>query len=181
MKKHILLALAFTGFLSTAHAEKAFNAAFWAPDMQVEPVSEDIRGLRLNVYGENRNMTGCDLGFGHRVTGDFTGAQIGLFSRVGGDGKGARLAFINITDRSGKRFTGAHVGAANVAESLEIKGAQVGVFNCAKHVHGAQVGLVNITDTLKGVQVGLWNQVSSRSWGKADPLPRVFPIINIGL
>jgi hypothetical protein len=181
MKKIILITLSLAGLITTARAEKPFNAAFWAPDMQIEPVSEDIRGLRLNVYGENHNMTGCDLGFGHRVTGNFTGAQIGLFTRLGGEGKGARLALINITDPSGRRFTGAHVGAANVGESLEIKGAQVGVFNLAKHVHGAQVGLVNITDTLKGVQVGLWNQVSSRSWDKADPLPRVFPIINIGL
>lgn len=180
MKNLLIVSLAFAGFLTTAHAEKAFNAAFWAPDMQLEPVSEDIRSLRLNVYGENHNMTGLDLGFGHRVTGDFTGAQLGLFTRLGGDGKGARLAFVNITDSSGMRFTGAQVGAANVGESLQIRGAQVGVVNVARHVHGAQVGLVNITDTLKGVQIGLWNQVSSRDWD-FNPLPKVFPIINIGL
>ena len=179
MKKIPLILCSLAALPIAALAEKPFNAAFWAPDMQIEPVTEDIRGLRLNVYGENRNMTGCDLGFGHRVTGDFTGAQIGLFTRVGGDGKGARLAFVNLTDTSGRHFTGAHVGAANVGESLEIRGAQVGVFNCAKHVHGAQVGFVNITNTLKGVQIGLWNQVSSRSWD-FKPLPRVFPIINLG-
>jgi len=52
--------------------------------------------------------------------------------------------------------------------------------NVAKHVHGLQFGFVNYAASLKGVQLGLWNQVDSRDWDQFDPLPKVFPFINIG-
>lgn len=169
----------FFAVLPSSQAEAPFNAAV-APDIQVVPESEDIRGFRLNLYGRNRNVTGFDLGFVHEVTGNFKGVELGLANITHGSVRGAKLAFFNSDADRPAQLNGANVGVVNYSSMTEIHGAQVGVVNFAKSVRGAQVGLVNFADNLHGVQVGLWNQVNSRPWGVSDPLPRVFPIINFG-
>ena len=73
-----------------------------------------------------------------------------------------------------------HGAVARPAQRLAVFYVPIGVVRRNFYPGEQEVGLVNFTDHLHGVQIGLWNQVNSRPWGKNDPLPRVFPIINIG-
>ncbi len=202
MKKLALTALAFSAISCSAFAAKGFNAAFWAPDMQVVPPSEDISGVRLNIYGENRNVKGVDFGTGNSVTGDMTGLQFCIFlppcyNHVGGKLNGAQFAvvnqygrevngatfgFVNYSTAASTEVSGAQFGAVTWGSKTEIWGAQLGFVNKAKSVTGAQLGFVNFTDKLKGVQLGLWNMVLDRSWGDIGNrgLGRGFPFINLG-
>lgn len=202
MKKLAFAALALTAAVS-AHAEKGFNASFWAPDHQVVPPSEDIKGVRLNFfYGENRNMTGADIGTANSVTGDLNGAQLSVFlpcvynyvggtlngaqlgivNQFGTEVNGASLGIVNYSKAAASSLTGAQLSAVNWCSNLEVCGAQLGIVNKAKSVTGAQLGLVNFTDKLKGAQLGLWNMVLDRGWNDIGNkgLGRGFPFINLG-
>ena len=203
MKKLALTALALTAAAAqadTAPGAKAFNASFWAPDMQMVPASEDIKGVRLQVYGENKNVTGWDAGFANSVTGDMNGAQwfvflptvynyvggklngaqLGIVNQYGKEVNGADLGLVNYSRAAASELNGAQLGLVNLGCKTDVYGAQLGFVNTAKSVHGVQLGFVNITENLKGVQLGLWNQVSSRGWGEFKPLPKVFPFVNVG-
>jgi hypothetical protein len=179
-----------------AQAQAVFQASLWAPDLQLVPASEDVSGIRLQVYGQNRNVKGLDIGFAHYTTGDFTGlgGLWTLYNRVDGTTTGVQWGLINYTQGEVKGWqsgwlnintadlTGLQTGLIswNDIATSEVTGIQLGLVNTAKHVHGLQLGFVNYAETLKGVQIGLWNQVNSRDWDQFDPLPKVFPFINIG-
>lgn len=189
--------LALTGALTlTAQTEHFFQASLWAPEPQLVDASDDVRGIRVQIYGENRNVTGLDIGFAHSTTGDFkglgglftlynhvggttTGVQWGLLNRTEGEVHGWQAGWFNINTAD---LTGLQTGLLNWSDNTlaDVTGAQLGFVNAGKHVTGLQLGFVNFAETLKGVQIGLWNQVDSRDWGQFDPLPKVFPIINIG-
>lgn len=187
MKKLALAAFAISTAISaqanTDTGAKSFNASFWAPDSQMVPATEDISGVRLQVYGENKNVSGWDIGFANSVTGDMNGLQwnplLNVYNHVGGQLNGAQFAILN---QYGTRVNGVSVAVVNYSSATEseINGLQVGFVNIAKSVNGVQLGFVNITEHLNGVQLGLWNQVSSRGWGEFKPLPKVFPFINLG-
>ncbi len=182
----------------SAHAEAFFQAALWPPDLQLVAPSDDVKGLRLNIYGENRNVTGVDIGFLNVTTGNFVGwagPVIGaLYNRVDGTTTGIQWGVVNYTQGSvlgwqngllnvsRAKVTGLQSGLVNWNDltTADVSGVQLGFLNTAKHVHGVQFGFVNYAETLKGVQLGLWNQVDSRDWDQFDPLPKVFPFINVG-
>lgn len=190
-----VLALA-TASLGIARADNFFQASAWAPEPQLVDSTEDVEGIRIQIYGENRNVTGLDIGFAHSTTGDFkglgglftlynhvggttTGVQWGLLNRTEGPVAGWQGGWVNINTAE---LTGLQTGIVNWndIDTVNVTGVQLGFVNAAKHVHGVQLGLVNFADTLKGVQIGLWNQVDSRDWDQFDPLPKVFPFVNIG-
>jgi hypothetical protein len=179
-----------------AQAQAVFQASLWAPDIQLVPASEDVSGIRLQIYGQNRNVKGLDIGFAHYTTGDFTGlgglwtlynrvdgtttgVQWGVVNYTQGDVTGWQGGWININSADVKGLQTGLVSWNDIATS-DFTGLQLGFVNASKHVHGVQLGFVNYAETLKGVQIGLWNQVNSRDWGQFDPLPKVFPFINIG-
>ena len=180
----------------SAHAEAFFQASLWAPEPQLVSSTEDVTGIRLQVYGENRNVKGVDIGFAHSTTGDFVGfgGLFTLYNHVGGSTTGVQWGVVNYTEGTvlgwqngwlnlGKaKLTGLQSGLVNWNDrmSADVSGAQLGFVNVAKLVHGLQFGFVNYAASLKGVQLGLWNQVDSRDWDQFDPLPKVFPFINIG-
>ncbi|MCS6244456.1 MAG: hypothetical protein H2172_11450 [Opitutus sp.] len=190
-----LLAVAGS-FAATAHAEAFFQASLWAPEPQIVPADQDVAGIRLQLYGENRNVSGLDLGLAHSTTGDFVGFAgfYTLYNHVGGTTKGVQSALVNYTQgevtgwQSGwinvnkAKVTGLQGGFVNANDisTADFSGLQLGLVNTARNVHGVQIGLVNYAETLKGVQIGLWNQVNSREWDRFAPLPKVFPIINVG-
>lgn len=181
---------------ASVHAEAFFQASLWAPEPQLVDATEDVSGIRLQVYGENRNVTGLDIGFAHSTTGDFTGlgGLFTLYNHVGGTTTGVQWGLLNITEGevtgwqggwiniNSSKLTGLQTGLLNWNDiaSADLTGVQLGFVNAAKHVHGLQLGFINYAETLKGVQIGLWNQVDTRDWDQFDPLPKVFPIINIG-
>lgn len=200
MKK---LALAALTLAAAASAQAAgFQAAAWAPNAQLVPADKDINGIRLNIYGENKNVNGCDLGFANSVTGDMNGAQLMIFlptvyNYVGGKLNGAQFAIVN---QYGKEVNGASFGCVNYSTAdsslvngaqfalvnwhtkTDINGAQLGFVNRARNVNGVQLGFVNMSEHLVGVQIGLWNMVLDRSWGDIGNkgLGRGFPFINLG-
>ena len=189
--------LAFSAQAQMAQAEPAFfQASLWATEAQLVPATEDVSGIRLEIYGENRNMTGVDIGFAHSTTGDFVGfgGLFTLYNHVGGTTTGVQWGAVNYTEgevigwQNGliniatAKVKGLQSGLINYNDTFaaDFSGLQLGFINTAKHVHGVQFGFVNFAETLKGVQIGLWNQVNSRGWDQFDPLPKVFPFINLG-
>ncbi len=180
----------------SAHAQAFFQASLWAPEPQLVPATEDVSGIRLQIYGENRNVSGLDIGLAHSTTGDFTGlgGLWTLFNHVGGTTTGVQWGVINYTEgevvgwQSGwinvnnAKVKGLQTGLVNWHDlaTSDFSGLQLGLINTAKHVHGVQLGFINYAETLKGLQLGLWNQVNSRDWDQFQPLPKVFPFINIG-
>jgi hypothetical protein len=180
----------------SAHAEAFFQASLWAPEPQLVPATEDVSGIRLQIYGENRNVKGLDIGFAHSTTGDFVGlgGLFTLYNHVGGSTTGVQWGVVNFAEgevlawQSGwlnidkAKVRGLQTGLVNWVDisSADFSGLQLGLVNTAKHVYGLQLGFINYAETLKGVQIGLWNQVNSRDWDQFAPLPKVFPFINIG-
>ena len=178
-------------------ADSSFQASLWAPDLQLVPATESISGVRLELYGENKNMTGFEIGVVNITTGDFvgvTGLLPTLYNRVDGTTKGVQFGIVNATkgevvgwqhglvNLPSAKVTGLQMGILNWHEAarVDVSGVQFGLINTSKRVIGLQIGLVNYAQSLKGVQIGLWNEVDSRNWDDFHPLPRVFPIINLG-
>jgi hypothetical protein len=194
--KTLSLLIVASALAVSAHAEAFFQASLWAPEPQLVPATEDVSGIRLQIYGENRNVRGVDIGFGHSTTGDFVGfgGLFTLYNHVGGSTTGVQMGILNYTEghvlgwQSGwfnvstAKVTGLQTALVNWNDiaTADVAGVQFGFINAAKHVHGLQFGFINYASTLKGVQLGLWNQVDSRDWDQFAPLPKVFPFINIG-
>ncbi len=200
-RKTLLAVAATLAALVCARAQThPFQAALWAPDLQLVPAHEDIRGLRLQVYGQNENVSGLDIGLVNVATGDFAGVSAGLYflpalyNRVDGQTNGWQLAAINVTGGHLRGWQGGLVSIhQDMLEGLQssivnwnepsisaLRGVQLGFVNVNGAVEGLQLGLVNYATTLRGVQLGLWNEVATRPYGSFEPLPRVFPVINIG-
>ena len=199
--KVLLSSCALLACVNLLHAQNhPFQAALWAPDIQLVPATEDIVGVRLEIYGENRNVTGLDIGLINVTTGDFSGVAGAvyvvptLFNRVDGVTTGWQMGAVNVT---GGRVTGWQGGLASINRSeviglntsiinwsmpstSSLRGVQIAFLNVTGPVSGVQIGLVNYATSLRGIQIGLWNEVASRGYGDFSPLPRVFPIINIG-
>ena len=195
----ILSAVVLAGAAAlTARADDArFQAALWAPNHQLVPATENVSGFRLELYGENKHVTGLEIGLVNITTGDFTGFTgllPTLYNRVDGTTKGVQFGIINRTqgEVSGWQNGWINLPEANVTglqngiinwndlATSDVTGVQFGLINASKHVTGLQLGFVNYAQTLKGVQIGLWNQVDSRTWDEFQPLPKVFPLINLG-
>lgn len=174
-------------------AGQMFGAAFQAsltPDTALEPRTEYISGVSLNIWGENpqsgfalgiiNGATGESVGFSlalfHNYADVYTGAQASLFNEVNTI-TGAQLGFINYAK---VQVTGAQVGFVNLNDG-NTEGAQVGFVNhSGQKVTGAQVGFINHTKELEGVQVGLLNWVDSSGWFNELPskLSRGFVFVN---
>jgi hypothetical protein len=180
----------------SAQAQAFFQASLWAPEPQLVPSTEDVSGIRLQLYGENRNVSGLDIGLAHSTTGDFVGlgGLWTIYNHVGGTTTGVQWGLINYTKGSvtgwqsgwlninSDKVVGLQTGLLNwnTVSKADFSGLQLGLLNTGKHVYGVQFGFINYAETLKGAQIGLWNQVNSRTWGGFDPLPKVFPFINVG-
>jgi hypothetical protein len=124
------------------------------PPVELVPENESISGLRLNIYGSNRNVFGVDIGLIHETKEDFHGIAFGLLSFVHGEARGLQLSGIYST--ADKRMSGLQVGMVNRSPSM----------------HGLQIGLANFADDMTGIQIGLWNEIKNKpSWN-------VIPIIN---
>ncbi|HUI07806.1 MAG TPA: hypothetical protein VL486_12455 [Verrucomicrobiae bacterium] len=124
------------------------------PTIQLVPQDQSIRGLRLNIYGENQNMSGVDVGLMHETKDRFSGVAFGLLNTVHGEARGLQLSGI---------YSGADAG---------MSGLQVGIVNRSGNIHGLQIGVANFADDMTGIQIGLWNEIKSKeNWS-------VVPIIN---
>ena len=142
-----------TNVASASEATKPIQLAL-VPDIQLVPQDESIRGLRLNIYGANQNVTGVDIGLMHETRGNFGGVGFGLLNIAHGEVRGLQ-------------FSGIYSGADD-----RISGLQVGIVNRSANIHGLQIGLANFADDMTGFQLGLWNEIKNKEqW-------QVIPIIN---
>jgi hypothetical protein len=124
------------------------------PSVQLVNEENSIHGIRLNIYGRNRNVSGVDIGLAHETSGDFHGISFGLMNIAHGEGRG--LQFSAIYSEATARMAG----------------LQVGMVNRSNNMHGLQIGLANFADDMTGIQIGLWNEIKNKErWN-------VFPIVN---
>jgi hypothetical protein len=160
MKILLIIAGLAAGLAGVKADESAFQASL-TPDIAIHPSTTEIRGLSLNIWGENPQH-GVALGFVNGSTGNSSG-----FS----------WAFIANYDDN---YTGVHWGLVNLSKQSFV-GWQAGFVNAAQgHFKGLQWGAVNYAENLHGVQIGFINVAENNSWFKDFPnqLAKGFPIVN---
>ncbi len=130
------------------------------PTVQLIPNDGDFAGLRLNIIGVNRDVSGLDIGLINQTDGLFRGAGLGIVNLCPGDTCGVSVGFINHVNGDLKGFQGIPLlswwNAVNVVHG-HCAGAQGGLFNNATSLSGVQGGLVNVAYNAKGVMIGLYN------------------------
>lgn len=171
MKKSLALLIALVSLLTTgAFAQQAEYYSepgpFYPlqiglyPTLQIIHYEESVAGVRLNLIGVNKNMTGIDAGLINQTDETFRGADIGIMNLCKGNSSGIHVGFVNHVNGNMKGFQGipfiSWYNALNVVHG-HCGGAQGGFFNEAKSLSGVQGGMVNIAYDSKGVMGGLYN------------------------
>ena len=122
------------------------------PSCQLADRDTDLYGFRLNLWGENENVSGVDVGFGNLTLGNFNGFGLGGYNYVGKNCTGLQLGLVNVTEN----LTGVQVGLVNVTKD-QCNDLQFGFINKAGEANGMQFGLLNRAEKLDGFQLGLFN------------------------
>ena len=159
--------------------EYGFQASL-TPDIAVQPKTDQINGLVLNIWGENP-QSALALGFINGSTGDSSGFTWSLFNYADSY-TGVAWGLANY---STKNFTGWQGGIlfcpciVNISKGT-FTGFQEGLVNAAQEFHGFQLAVVNYTENLHGVQIGLVNIALNNPWFHEfpDKLATGFPIVN---
>lgn len=177
MGKRVLGLLVFFVFvvISSCLAEEVQPLQLALIDtIQLVPATDSIKGLRLEVYGVNKDVTGLSLGFVHKATGNVKGVELGLVGVSEGDFFGWQDSWIMsyvlgrfvgvqgaIVALTKGRFTGWQAGIVARSEGM-FKGLQSGLVNIADaDAAGVQLGAVNWTEnSFEGVQLGIFNYAS---------------------
>ena len=174
MKKLLLL----TSFLAGAAFANAEDAAFQlslTPDIAIYSKTTEIRGLSLNIWGENPQY-GAALGFVNGSTGDSVGLSWAFIANYADTYTGVQWGLLNV---SRSNFLGWQDGVLNYSQGT-FTGLQSGWINIAQEFHGLQLGLLNYSENLRGVQIGFVNVARNNPWFKEfpDKLATGFPIVN---
>ena len=159
MKKIIVLA-ALTISAVVLRAEDVFQASL-TPDIAIHPNTTEIRGLSLNIWGENPQHS-LNIGFVNGSTGDSSGFSWAFLANYSDSYTGVEWAMVNINHSS---FVGWQAGMINYSEG-KFKGLQMGIVNYAENLHGVQIGFANIA-----VNNGWFNEFP-------DKLATGFPFFN---
>ena len=177
MKKLVVLsvvvALAFASLPAAAQTVavkkdevKYFQLSLWS-SLQVYKQDYSIHGVRLAIYGVNRDVFGLDLGLIVETKRDMKGVQLGFITWARRNCVGWQQGFISVVKRD---MTGFQSGFFNGAKKAT--GFQFGLFNMTTEATGFQLGLINKATWLKGIQIGLLNIATEK-----DSFP-ILPIIN---
>ena len=145
------------------------------PDIALYPKDTVVRGLALNIWGENPQSS-LHLGFVNGCSGESAGLSYGLVNYADSY-TGVLVGWVNI---STGRFAGLQDGWFNWAGG-DFTGLQYGVVNIARaKTSGLQLGLVNYAARLDGLQIGLVNIAAKNPafTELPDKLAPVFPILN---
>lgn len=171
MKKSMTLLIAIVSFLTAgAFAQQteyyAEPGPFYPlqiglyPTLQIIHFEESVVGVRLNLIGDNRNMTGLDVGIINQTDEKFRGVQFGVVNLCVGNSQGVHVGLINHTNGDMKGFQGIPFiswwNAINVVHG-HCSGAQGGFFNQAQSLGGIQGGLINLAYDAEGFMGGLYN------------------------
>jgi hypothetical protein len=130
------------------------------PTLQIIHFEESVVGMRINVIGDNRGMTGLDVGIINQTDQKFRGVQVGAVNLCKGNSQGVHVGLINHTNGDMKGFQGIPLvswwNALNVVHG-HCTGAQGGFFNEAQSLGGIQGGLVNVAYEAEGLMAGVYN------------------------
>jgi hypothetical protein len=139
MKKLLIItALAISAAGSPAEESRGFQASL-TPDIAIYSKTTEIRGLSLNIWGENPQH-GVALGFVNGSTGDSSGFSWAFFYNYADTYTGLEWSMVNYSKTS---FTGWQAGMVNYSEG-KFNGLQMGIVNYAENLHGVQIGVANI-------------------------------------
>jgi len=132
-------------------------------ELALASASKNVNGLQVALLTYN-NYYGSGVQLSYLNWGDaYSGLQLGAanwFSKSGG----VQIGALNAADANCNSY---QLAAVNV-NTINGKGAQVGVFNSGSNFNGFQFGVLNIIDDLnipgraasKGLQIGLFNYMS---------------------
>lgn len=156
-----------------AQGSESFFQASLTPDIAIQSKDTTIKGITLNIWGENPQGAFA-LGFVNGSVGDSSGFSAGLANYCE-TYTGVHWSFVNISSTS---FVGWQDGVVNIA--ADFQGFQSAFVNVAKNASGLQMGAVNYTETLNGVQLGFANIVVDNPWFSEFPnkLATGFPFLN---
>jgi hypothetical protein len=173
MKKQLVIILAAVIGAARLHADTPIQLSL-TPDIALYPKDTTVRGLALNIWGENPQFS-LNLGFVNGSTGDSSGFSYGLVNYAESY-TGVQLGWVNI---STQHFVGLQDGYVNIAEGT-FKGFQYGLVNVSEDTTGFQLGVVNYAQQLKGLQIGLINLAMNNPAFTDFPnkLAPGFPILN---
>jgi len=135
------------------------------PTLQLVPYDRDVTGVRLNVVGVNRNVTGLDVGIVNQTDGMFRGVDLGLVNLAKGDSRGVSFGFVNHVNGDAVGIQGIPIvswifPALNTVHG-QCTGLQFGWYNQSDELGGLQGGFVNIGYETRGGQIGLYNYSES--------------------
>lgn len=173
--KKILLSISLLLITHVACAERPFQLSL-TPDIAIVPKGETVRGLALNVWGENQ-VNGVNLGLVNGMVGDSSGFS---WSYLGSYVESYRgVIWGGFFTRSTGDVVGWQSAAVNISSGTLV-GLQSGLVNVGTDVTGVQLGLVNYTRDMRGVQIGAVNIITSNPWFRDFPssLATGFPIVN---
>lgn len=156
-------------------ADRPFQLAL-TPDIAIVPRGETVRGIALNIWGENE-VRGLSLGFVNGHVGNSAGFSYSLIGTYAEDYRGVIWGGF-FTYTTGE-VAGWQSALVNISRG-EFTGLQTGFVNWGEDVKGLQLGLVNYANRLHGVQIGLANIVATNPWFTNFPrdLATGFPIVN---
>jgi hypothetical protein len=139
MKKILIIAaLVISAAGLQADESHGFQASL-TPDIAIYSKTTEIRGLSLNIWGENPQH-GCALGFVNGSTGDSSGFSWAFFYNYADTYTGVEWSIVNYSKTS---FTGWQAAMVNYSEG-KFNGLQMGIVNYAENLHGVQIGFANI-------------------------------------
>ncbi len=144
------------------------------PDIALYPKSTMVRGLSLNIWGENPQSS-LTLGLVNGSTGDSSGFSWGIVN-YDETYRGVQWGVVNFSRES---FIGWQRGCVNIAQGTFV-GYQSGLVNVGQTTTGFQLGVVNYAENLRGLQIGLANLAINNPWFTdfPDKLATGFPIVN---
>lgn len=144
------------------------------PDIALYPKTTMVRGLSLNIWGENP-QSGLTIGLVNGSTGHSYGFTWGLVN-YDENYMGVQWGLVNVSNES---FVGWQRGYLNISQGT-FKGFESGLVNLSQDTTGFQLGVVNYAQTLNGLQVGFINMAMNNPWFDEfpDKLATGFPILN---
>ncbi len=173
--KKLLITVSFLLVTHMAMADRPFQAAL-TPDIAIVPRGESVRGVALNIWGENE-VSGLSFGFVNGHVGDSFGLSWSYIGTYAENYTGVIWGgfFAHTTGD----VVGWQSGMVNISRGT-MTGLQSGLVNWGNDVKGVQFGLVNYTNSLQGVQIGLANIVRDNAWFTELPreLAQGFPFVN---
>ncbi|HLS28153.1 MAG TPA: hypothetical protein VK041_05845 [Opitutales bacterium] len=174
MKKTVLIISLLLG-VHVAAAQSSFQASL-VPDVAIVPRGENVRGVALNIWGENQ-VNGLSLGFVNGLVGESSGLSLSFLGTYAEDYTG--VIWGNFVAYSSGDVVGWQAGLVNVNTGSFV-GLQSGFINVGNQTKGLQLGFVNYTENLQGVQLGLINVALNNPWFSDFPqkLATGFPFVN---